>query len=176
MPSNRHNVCGVLDFSGSFYNGVFLVREVGMIGLGRSIRTAKTEVFDYKPFMSLFSEISEPPNKRRRTSPVRTSPMRSQQIVYDINALPERIMRFYNNVKTKENKVVAFKGGHVEKDVLEELEIPYLNLEDLGCPRFDDMDTKDLKRLACPYHKRMKIHCPAVEVTAFRKWYLQNSA
>lgn len=168
MPPNRNKICGILDFSGSHYNGVFLVREVAMIGLGRSVRTAKTEVFDYKPYMCLFKEIAEPTNKKRRTSP-----RPPHQDVYDINSLPERIMNFYEAVKTNENYVVGFKGGHVEKDVLEELQIPYLNLEDLGCPRFDDMDTKDLNRLACRYHRRLNLHCPAVEVTAFRRWYRQ---
>ena len=31
--------------------------------------------------------------------------------------------------------VVAYKGGHVEKDLLNKLNIPCLNLETWGCPK-----------------------------------------
>ena len=29
---------------------------------------------------------------------------------------------------------MAYKGGHLERDLLKELNIPTVNLEDLGCP------------------------------------------
>ena len=33
--------------------------------------------------------------------------------------------------------MVAYKGGHVEKDLLNKLNIPYLDLETWGCPKYE---------------------------------------
>ena len=33
--------------------------------------------------------------------------------------------------------VVAYKGGTLEKKLLIQLQIPYVNLEDFGCPKFE---------------------------------------
>ena len=33
--------------------------------------------------------------------------------------------------------MVGYKGGHVEKDVLKQLNIPSLNLETVGCSKYD---------------------------------------
>ena len=35
--------------------------------------------------------------------------------------------------------VVAFKGGHVEKDLLNKLNIPCLDLETWGCPKYEQL-------------------------------------
>lgn len=46
--------------------------------------------------------------------------------------LKDLVKNEYDHSKTKEKYQVDFKGGHVERDVLDELEIPYLNLKDFG--------------------------------------------
>ena len=38
------------------------------------------------------------------------------------------VQSLYNNHRTAHQWVVAFKGGHVEKDLLRELKIPFVNL------------------------------------------------
>ena len=39
--------------------------------------------------------------------------------------------------KTFERTVVAYKGDHIEKDLLSKLDIPCLDFETLGCPKYD---------------------------------------
>ena len=38
-----------------------------------------------------------------------------------------------------ERTMVGYKGGHVEKDLLVKLNIPCLDLETLGCPKYDKL-------------------------------------
>lgn len=169
MP-NKHKICGIIDFAGSRYNGMFLVREVGYIGLGRSVKKAKGEVFDYKPYMLSFADAPSP--KKARTS---APPPPPQMEVSDLRDLDRHILDFYEKVKTKVKNVVAFKGGECEKEVLERLGIPFKNLEDLGCPKYNEMDTKKFRSFACKYHKNKDLHCPVAEVAAFKTWLLEHS-
>ena len=37
---------------------------------------------------------------------------------------------------TAERNVVGYEGGHVDKDVLTQLNIPSLHLEAVGCPKY----------------------------------------
>ena len=71
--------------------------------------------------------------------------------------------------------VVGYKGGHVEKDLLQALNIPSLNLETLGCPRYDVLRIQFLSESllpSCGFHKDDKLHhCPVTECHAFWKWY-----
>ena len=46
--------------------------------------------------------------------------------------------------------VVGYKGGHVEKDLLQKLNIPSLNLETLGCPKYDDLRSQMVPLLTRP--------------------------
>lgn len=168
MP-NTHKICGIIDFAGSWYNGQFLVREIGYVGLGRNIRNAKGEVYDYKPYMLSYAD---PPARRRSR---KSEPLPTPQLeVLDITDVDSQVLDFYNAVKTKRNTIVAFKGGECEKDLLEKLGIPFMNLEDIGCPRFDEMDTKRFRAFACKYHKNRDLHCPVAEVTAFKEWYIEK--
>lgn len=167
MP-NPHNLCGFLDFAGSQYRREFLVRELGAIGIGKNFPSPIKEWFDYKPKMTAFCDNATPPNKKRKQT-------HSNTVVYDLPVLNQRILNFWNSVKTKKNKVIAFKGGVCEKNILKELKIPYFNLEDINCPRYNDMDTEEFEAFSCKYHKDHGLHCPAAEVACFKNWYLNNN-
>ena len=72
--------------------------------------------------------------------------------------------------------MVGYKGGHVEKDLLNKLNIPSLNLETLGCPKYDVLRSDDLKYVnllpSCGFHKDdTRHHCPVTECHAFYLWY-----
>ena len=42
-----------------------------------------------------------------------------------------------HSCKKEGRDIVAYKGGHVERDLLNKLHIPCLNLETFGCPKYD---------------------------------------
>ena len=49
--------------------------------------------------------------------------------------------------------MVAYKGGHVEKDLLKKLNIPSLALETWGCPKYEQLKQTIVEPLAsCGFH------------------------
>lgn len=79
------------------------------------------------------------------------------------------------------NPVVAYKGGHLEKDILERAGIPCVNLEGLGCPKFSELAEtygNSVLKNSCYLHKRKydrkrkRLHCCSTEVQLFRNWYI----
>lgn len=80
-------------------------------------------------------------------------------------------MFYYNQVKSEDNNVVGFKGGGCEKELLQKLNIPFLNLETIGCPKYDHLTGNKFKNLSCTYLRLRALHCPVSEVSAFKCWY-----
>lgn len=86
-----------------------------------------------------------------------------------------RIIRFRTSGNGNKN-IVAYKGGHFERDVLNRMDVPSINLEDLNCPKFDELikfyEPDDLPQ-DCGHHiqKFNKVfHCPKVECYVFAEW------
>ena len=71
--------------------------------------------------------------------------------------------------------LVAYKGGHLEKDLLDKMGLPSINLEELGCPKADSL-WNQYKGTSCGHHKTdlfKMVHCPKQETFLFFQW-LQN--
>ena len=49
------------------------------------------------------------------------------------------VTNLYKQYRTNQKMVVAYKGGHIEKDLLNQLEIPSVNLEEFGCPKVEEL-------------------------------------
>ena len=64
---------------------------------------------------------------------------------------------------------MAYKGGHLEIDLLKELNIPTVNLEDLGCQKCELLTGQHgIDPIPdCGHHKRLARHCTMVECQAF---------
>ena len=78
--------------------------------------------------------------------------------------------------------VVAYKGGHLEKDLLDKMGISSINLEEFGCPKADYLwsftgrDHCYPPGESCGHHKTdlfKMVHCPKQETFLFFQW-LQN--
>ena len=73
--------------------------------------------------------------------------------------------------------LVAYKGGHLEKDLLDKMGLPSVNLEDFGCPKADSLWSKLYPPgKSCGHHKEQPfklVHCPKQETYLFFNW-LQN--
>ena len=59
--------------------------------------------------------------------------------------LQQDIFELYKTFKSLHQDLVGYKGGHVEKDVLNELNIPCINLEQWGCPKFETLMEKGFR-------------------------------
>lgn len=87
------------------------------------------------------------------------------------------IHQCYVNNKTDYRNVMGYKGGNLERDVLNRLNIPNYNIENDGGPKFDVLikDTRYPQCYPCPSHQNMemKLYCPLVETFYFGQ-YLQS--
>jgi hypothetical protein len=82
--------------------------------------------------------------------------------------LPDIIKEFFS----EPDALVAYKGGHFEKDLLHRVGIPSINLESSGFPKAELL-FKDLGWVeTCGHHLTPNAyhHCPKVEVGAFAMW------
>ena len=91
---------------------------------------------------------------------------------YQIETLEQIVKDFYINVKNNEQSTIAYKGGHFERDLLNKLDIPSINLEQFGCPKADKLFDQLIWLETCGNHigEHSYQHCPKVEVEAFGKW------
>ena len=81
------------------------------------------------------------------------------------------VQRLYADSVYGDRRRVAFKGGHLERDVLLRLNIPYLDLETLGCPKYDLL--RQGHEPTCRYHASPdRHHCAMAECRVFFDWYL----
>lgn len=75
---------------------------------------------------------------------------------------------------SSERCVVAYKGGHLERDLLNWLNIPSLNLEDYNIPTFHSIcEEEKLQFSDCGEHRYSKNgpnHCAMKEAAYYRLW------
>ena len=81
-------------------------------------------------------------------------------------------MAFYDEVKRSESSVIAYKGGHIERDLLAKLHVPSLNLECFGCPKARDLINQMIWVETCGNYTTCDAHLrsPKIEVEAFGQW------
>jgi hypothetical protein len=66
--------------------------------------------------------------------------------------------------------VFAFKGGQIEKRLLDNLNIPCLNLEEFGVPKANSMPVK----VGCSKHGAFKMHCSLCECLTYKNYVTAN--
>ena len=93
-----------------------------------------------------------------------------------LEQLPAIVKEFFAKQKQNGESCLAYKGGHLERDLLRELEIPSVNLEDLGCPKADKLFNQLGSKKNCGKHLQRDAyhHCAKVEVEAFAHWLRQQ--
>ena len=77
----------------------------------------------------------------------------------------------YAEFVTEHRRRVAFKRGHIERHLLYHLNIPFLDLETLGCPKYDVLKGLVEDEETCGWHAIPDKHCAMAECVAFFNWY-----
>lgn len=100
---------------------------------------------------------------------------------YDQDKIGQIIRSFTNEVQTP---LIGYKGGIIEKKILEKMGIPCVNIEIYGCPKFNtlilDSRYNDIPDKSCNLHQKKYnykgeiMHCVVVETAIFRNWYIKN--
>ena len=89
------------------------------------------------------------------------------------------VLGWYESFASPERFAIAFKFGNIERDLLQWLRIPAMNLEDFGCPSFHCIPPAERRAftenvLSCGQHRfageRANDHCPIRETTFYRNW------
>ena len=88
-----------------------------------------------------------------------------------LGELIKDIYLMYKDCSNGERTVTGYHGGHVEKDLLMKLNLHCLNLETLGCPKYDKLRhviPQEKLLLSCGFHADDTVHyCPITECHAF---------
>lgn len=162
LPSIR-KICGIIDFAGSYVRSEFFVREIGLISSNRNSRKPIGKFFDFRPYATdMFL-----PRSRSQLPPQLPQ-------FHDIITLDSHLLHFWHSVKSENRNIIGYKGGQCERDRLESLQIPSVNLELYGCPAYDTMRSRENTKLGCKYHRTKRAHCPRSEVAAFKTWLLHK--
>ena len=80
------------------------------------------------------------------------------------------VFQLFRRYWTDDRNVVAFKGRTLERDLLAEMNPPWLDLEMLHCSKFKDMPQLSTVK-SCGYHRHpWHHHCARVECYHFANW------
>ena len=93
----------------------------------------------------------------------------------DLNAI---VKCFYDSVQSGHLSSIAYKGGHFERDLLQHLQIPSINLKHFGCPKAEFLFDRLVWLETCGHHlgTHSYQHCPKVELEALGKWLCDRKA
>ena len=152
----------ILDLDGyRLKSGQFIVRELGWC----TIRGENDSQHFYSPMR--YKDLSY---KDRRT--VNYVYRHIHGLRFEA-ALPQREVESVIRALYK-GGIIAYKGGQVEKELLDKMELPHVDLEDFNCLKADALWFSDFHAgTSCGHHKidTMKfIHCPKQETFLFFHW------
>ena len=162
----------ILDIDGfRLSSGQFLVRELGWC----TIKGENDSQHFYSPLR--YKDLSY---KDRRTVNYIYRHVRGLRFEanYREAALPQRDVVGVIRALYK-GGIIAYKGGQIEKELLDKLGLPSVNLEDFGCPKADKLWSSHYPPgKSCGHHKidTMKfIHCPKQETFLFFQWLKETA-
>ena len=89
--------------------------------------------------------------------------------------LPLDVTNLYKQYKTNQKTVVAYKGGHIEKDLMNKLDFPSVNLEEFCCPKVEELIQMGCGQEVwdCGHHMGTGIaHCSVAECRILQEWII----
>ena len=134
MEVVRDELCFILDFEGFFINKTFHPRGLGYY--------TWNEEYGHHAFRLLVPHKDLCEKDKRTVNFVINKihglryQLSSQERGQHPRVIPRMIQDLYGDYSTPDRTLVGYKGGHVENDLLNKLNITCLNLETLGCPKY----------------------------------------
>ena len=97
-------------------------------------------------------------------------------------SVPGVVRALYLSVKLGEQDIIAYKGGRFEKNLLDQLNIPAIDLSDFDCPSFKHLTASEREKyshLNCGQHRFLRdgahtFHCATMEVAFHRDWLIDE--
>ena len=135
MELVRDELCFDLDFEGFFINKTFHPRELGYYTWNEEYGPLAFR--QLVPHKDLYEKDKRTVNfviNKIHGLHYQPSP---QECGQHPRVIPRMIQDLCRDYSTPDRTLVGYKGGHMEKDLLNKVNIPCLNLETLGCPKYD---------------------------------------
>ena len=165
-------ICCCLDVDGFRVQGRFEAREVGWCDWERK----RMGCFHYRPSIP-YATLNN--RDRRSVAYVKKYvtglpyyPGPKERNVHVQDQVKDDIMDIWRLCKTPQAYAMAYKGGHLERDLLKDLRIPSVNLETLGCPKYEQCTPLSFD---CGCHGQTRHHCSMSECYAFMTWLNTNN-
>ena len=117
----KNSVCLVIDLEGFFVQKKFQVREMGYYSWDEHFDCHA--FFQPKPLKNLSHKDKKTVNFAKHNIHGLTYQPRYQERAYEHDEVDIVLLRLYSQFKMEKTTVVAYKGGHVEKDLLSKLNI-----------------------------------------------------
>lgn len=195
-PPPFQRVTHILDLDGFFVENGFLCKELALIEVGTN--RLLSEQFRLGRSFDQLSDADKTSvayvSAQIHHIPFTDDPeydrLQQQEVLYTLHQF------LSTSYYEMQDIVVGYKGGTLELILLHMLKVNSLNLECIGCPKFDhlmrmpvyrsliDDAMCDLEQIDCPLHRRYNLedrddqrsrypHCAKHEVCVFRRWYLR---
>lgn len=183
-------VCGILDVEAFQHKKLLIYREFAFAPFDGN------ELSDEKLFLGpdiLHHNVSPnqipPPEARDIWYTIRTLkykihgldlfPDEPSELCCPQEAVKWLILGWYEAFACNQRYMIAFKGGNLERDLLDWLNIPFVNLEEFGCPSFHTIPPEERKQftISCGQHHyapRGEDHCSMKETSFYRFWTYQQ--
>ena len=165
----RDDVCLIIDMECFFVDGQQHCRELGFCSSRGDC--GRVAVSPKKPFGRLRDfDRRQAHYLTREIHGLSYAPHKHEQTVPSVR---HYVAKLYAEYRTEHRTRVAYKGGTVEKCLLVSMNIPFLNLETMGCPKYDALRALDNEPPGtCGWHHiPNKHHCAMTECRAFFQWY-----
>ena len=179
-PSAK-NICLCIDIDGfRLQDGTFITRElgwcdgevkrVGSFHYDHGYRWENMSPTDRKTIQFVKNRVAGLPFRPSPDERRRYFLRRQEDLEHDI-------LRLYNDSMEGTPKycnVVAYKGGTLERNILNKLQIPSFNLEELSCPKYDVLAKLYGRTFNCKCHLVGDFHCSEDEAYMFMQWFKKH--
>ena len=166
-----NHLCGILDLEMFSHGSFHRVREIGFISMNSSdavnlqVHPGHLPLDDSDVRRTLYYV-------RNKVHGLAFHPKRGHMVLQQ-KSVPVMINALYQCSRTPTKTVVAYKGGHHERQLLTFLNIPHFNLENLGdCPSYQ---YSEVLYPNCGWHVHAPqgyLHCASSEVKFYQQWLL----
>lgn len=164
------SICLIIDFDGFHICGQFYCREMGYVDATRADSVPDSIRFNLCFLQPGDNDMKTVSYCKRNIHGMTLRPMYKEPVC-SYFAFKTILRELYEKHRTPNRYVVGFKGGSYERKVLDSMKIPSYNLEESGCPKYEELPDESED---CGYHEQIKkskkAHCPRAEVNAFKKW------
>jgi hypothetical protein len=138
----------------------------------------EVSIFDMKRFELYMYQIYYPDDEviynktiAYQINVIHGLPLIKRKITMDFFRYDEVLIHLRQLFLGNGNVLVGYKGGVVEYNVVNKMGVNSINIELLGCPKYEELLSRyNVEQKCCKYHKSNFFHCAGHEVELFARF------